>query len=167
MYIYLKRGFLPYIFHRQKVNHVKTYIEIKIFIPPPPKKSLTTDFFVQAKCNNELPWQMMMQQWKLSFGFIYPVHTSVFGSVRYRNGAAPPVHISKWIAPSIPFQSESQNCVSRSGTKYSGTFWVAQFIMWTGGSVPFQNRYGRIRFRTDPNCTGTVCTGTELQMWTG
>ena len=32
--------------------------------------------------------------------------------------------------------------------------------MWTGGAVPFRNIYGRTRSRTDPNCTGTVCTGT-------
>ena len=51
-------------------------------------------------------------------------------------------------------------CGSRSGTKYSATVWSAQFVMWTCRSVPFRNRNGRTRLRTDPNCTGTVCTGT-------
>ena len=37
---------------------------------------------------------------------IYPVHTSVFGSVRYRNGIDPPVHICKCIAHSVPIRSD-------------------------------------------------------------
>ena len=40
--------------------------------------------------------------------------------------------------------------------------------MWTGGSVPSRNRYGHKQLRTDPNCTGTVCTSTvPIQIWTG
>ena len=98
----------------------------------------------------------------------YPFRTSVVGSVRYRNGTAPPVHICKCIAHSVPIRSDPVFCGARSGTNCSGTVWSAQFVMWTGGSVPFRNKYRRTRFPTDPNCTGTVCTGAlPLQMWTG
>ena len=78
-----------------------------------------------------------------------------------------PLYLSTSVNESlIPYRSVQiqvpEFCGSRSGTNYSGTFWVVQFIMWTGGWVPFRNRHGRIRFRTDPNCTGTVV---PLQMW--
>ena len=37
---------------------------------------------------------------------IYPVHTSVFGSARYRDGTDPPAHICKCIAHSVPIRSD-------------------------------------------------------------
>ena len=84
-----------------------------------------------------------------------------------------PRHLSTLVNASlIPYRSvpirDPVVCRARSGTNCSGTVWSAQVVIWTGGSVPFRNRYGHTRVRTDPNCIGTVCTDTvQLQMWTG
>ena len=83
------------------------------------------------------------------------------------------IHLSTSVNASlIPYRSDPIRdpvfCGARSGTNCSGTDWSAQFVMWTGGSVPSRNRYGHKQLRTDPNCTGTVCTGTvPIQIWTG
>ena len=69
-----------------------------------------------------------------------------------------PLHLSTYVNVSlIPYRSvpirDPVFCGARSGKNCSGIVWPAQFVMWTGGSVPFRDRYGRTRFRTDPNCT--------------
>ena len=52
----------------------------------------------------------------------------------------------------IPYRSvpirDSVFCGARSVTNCSGIVWSGQFVMWTGGSIPFRNRYGHTRFRT-------------------
>ena len=100
----------------------------------------------------------------------YPVHTSVLD--RYGTGTVPlhlsiSVNASLILYRSVPIR-DPVFCRAPSGTNCSGTDWSAQFLMWTGGMVPFRNRYGRMWVRTNPNCIGTVCTDTvPLQMWTG
>ena len=88
---------------------------------------------------------------------------------RYGTGAVPlhlPISVNALhiLYRSVPIR-DPVFCRDRSGTNCSGTDWSALFVMWTGGMVPFRNRYGRTRVRTDPDCIGTVCTDTvPLQM---
>ena len=67
---------------------------------------------------------------------------------RYGTGV---VHLSTSVNVSlIPYRSvlirDPAFWGAHSGTNCSGTIWSAQFVVWTGGSVLFRNRYGRTWF---------------------
>ena len=65
---------------------------------------------------------------------------------RYGTGTVP-LHLSTSVNVSlIPYRSVPTRdpvfCGARSGTNFSGTVWSAQFVMLTGGTVPFRYRHG-------------------------
>ena len=80
---------------------------------------------------------------------------------RYCTGTVPlhlsTICIAHSVYHSVPIRDPAF-CEDRFGTNCSSTVWTTHFVMWTGGSVPFRNAYARKGFRTDPNCTGSVCT---------
>ena len=63
---------------------------------------------------------------------------------RYATGTVP-LHLSTSVNVSlIPYRSDPRPSIfgARSGTNFSGTVWSAQFVMLTGGTVPFRYRHG-------------------------
>ena len=128
------------------------------FLPPPP------------------PPQSQIRSYGLVVPYrtIFTAYTPVHISVLDRYSTAPPVHIcNKCIAHSVPFRSDPRLSI------LWGSFRDQQLLFWYSlvrsvcyvdrwiDTVPEQVWTHAVPYR-DPNCSGTVCTGTvPLQIWTG